>query len=163
MLAKVAEHYGLGSIVAIDPHNSPELLDHQADPAASSYKDFLKNIETAGIASQVEPHRAYSKDVSAGWNQPIRFLWIDGDHTYQGAKTDFDGFFPHVSPNGVMAIHDTLNVFSGPFAFLWKTSCAPTSLARRVSVIPSRGPNSARKTAANSRNNAPPWNVSPRR
>jgi predicted O-methyltransferase YrrM len=114
MLAKVAEHYGLGSIVAIDPHNSPELLDRQADPAASSYKDFLRNIEAAGIASQVEPHRAYSKDVSAGWNQPIRFLWIDGDHTYQGAKTDFDGFFPHVSPNGVVAIHDTLNVFSGP-------------------------------------------------
>ena len=114
MLAKVAAHYGLGSIVAIDPHNSPELLDHKADPAASSYKDFLRNIETAGVTGQVEPHRAYSKDVAGVWNQPIRFLWIDGDHTYQGAKTDFDGFISHVSPYGVVALHDALNVFSGP-------------------------------------------------
>jgi len=114
MLAKVAAHYGLGNIVAIDPHNSPELLDHEADPAASSFQDFLSNIETAGVRSQVEVHRAYSKDVSSTWNRPIRFLWIDGDHTYQGAKTDFDGFFPHVLPTGVVALHDALNVFSGP-------------------------------------------------
>jgi len=110
MLAKVAAHYGLGNIVAIDPHNSPELLD----PAASSFQDFLNNIETAGVSSHVEVHRAYSQDVSSGWNRPIRFLWIDGDHTYQGAKTDFDGFFPHVLPTGVVALHDALNVFSGP-------------------------------------------------
>jgi predicted O-methyltransferase YrrM len=114
MLAKVAAHYGFDPIVAIDPHNSPELLDHQADPAASSYQDFLNNIEAAGVANQVEPHRAYSKDVSSSWNRPIRFLWIDGDHTYQGAKTDFDGFFRFVNPLGVVAFHDTLNVFSGP-------------------------------------------------
>jgi hypothetical protein len=41
-------------------------------------------------------------------------LWIDGDHTYEGAKTDFDGFISHVSPYGVVALHDALNVFSGP-------------------------------------------------
>ena len=114
MLAKVAEHYGLGSIVAIDPHNSPELLDTKADPGASSFQDFLGNIEAAGVASQVEVHRAYSKDVSNAWDRPIRFLWIDGDHTYRGAKTDFDGFFSHVAPGGIVALHDALNVFSGP-------------------------------------------------
>jgi predicted O-methyltransferase YrrM len=114
MLAKVAAHYGLGRVVAIDPHNSPELLDHQADPAASSFQEFLGNIEAAGVADQVEVHRAYSKDVSSTWNRPIRFLWIDGDHTYQGAKADFDGFFPYVQPDGVVALHDSLNVFSGP-------------------------------------------------
>ncbi len=114
MLAKVAAHYGFGPIVAIDPHNSPLLLDHQADPAASSYREFLDNIQAAGVADHVEPYREYSKDVSSSWNRPIRFLWIDGDHTYEGAKTDFDGFFPHVVPHGVVAFHDALNVFSGP-------------------------------------------------
>jgi len=114
MLAKVAAHYGLGRIVAIDPHNCPELLDHQADPAASSFQDFLRNIEAAGVGDQVEVLRAYSKDVSGAWNRPIRFLWIDGDHSYRGAKTDFDGFFPHVLPQGVVALHDALNVVSGP-------------------------------------------------
>jgi hypothetical protein len=62
----------------------------------------------------VEIHRAYSKDVAATWNRSIRFLWIDGDHTYSGAKLDLDGFFPHLAPFAVVAIHDALNAFPGP-------------------------------------------------
>jgi predicted O-methyltransferase YrrM len=116
MLAKVAEHYGLGPVVAIDPHNfnSPELLELRTVPDATSYDEFVKNIQGAGISGLVEAHRAFSKDVAVSWNRPIRFLWIDGDHTYQGAKADFDGFFRHVMPGGVVAFHDALHEFAGP-------------------------------------------------
>jgi MMP 1-O-methyltransferase len=114
MLAKVASHYGLDPIVAIDPHNSPVLLDHQANPKASSYQDFLGSIQAAGIAKHVEPHVAYSTEMVKSWNRPIRLLWIDGDHSYEGAKNDLDGFLPHVVPLGVVAIHDALNAFPGP-------------------------------------------------
>ncbi len=114
MLAKVASHYGLGPIVAIDPHNSPILLDHQANEEATSYKDFLESIQTAGVSNHVEPHLAYSTDVANSWSRPIRLLWIDGDHTYEGAKKDLDGFFPHLVPLGVVAFHDALNEFPGP-------------------------------------------------
>ena len=114
MLAKVASHYGLGPIVAIDPHNSPILLDHQANPEASSYQDFLDSIHAAGVSNHVESHLAYSTDVASSWNRPIRLLWIDGDHSYEGAKKDLDGFFPHLVPLGVVAFHDALNAFPGP-------------------------------------------------
>ena len=116
MLAKVAAHYGLGPVVAIDPHNfnSAELQDLRTDAESTSFKDFLSNIETAGVASNVEVHRAFSKDIADTWNRPIRFLWIDGDHSYAGAKSDFDGFFPYVAPLGVVALHDSLHEFSGP-------------------------------------------------
>jgi hypothetical protein len=119
MLAKVAAHYGIGNVVAIDPHNfnlsekaevSPETLERPASTKA----DFLSSLKTAGVAEHVEFHHALSKDVSAIWNEPIRLLWIDGDHTYSGAKDDFDGFAPHVKPGGVIALHDALNAFSGP-------------------------------------------------
>jgi len=114
MLAKVASHYGGGPIVAIDPHNSPILLDHQSSQAASSYQDFLDSIQSAGVAAHVEPHAEYSTAVAKSWNRPIRFLWIDGDHTYEGAKSDLDGFIPHLVPQGVVAFHDTLSNFPGP-------------------------------------------------
>jgi hypothetical protein len=71
-------------------------------------------LKTAGVTEHVEFHRALSKDVSSSWKDPIRFLWIDGDHSCPGAKEDFDGFAPHVQPGGVIALHDALNVFSGP-------------------------------------------------
>lgn len=114
MLAKVASHYGLGPVVAIDPHNSPILLDHHADPESSSYKDFLNSIHAAGVSNHVESHVAYSTDVASLWKRPIRLLWIDGDHSYEGAKNDFHGFFPHLVPHGVVALHDALNAFPGP-------------------------------------------------
>jgi predicted O-methyltransferase YrrM len=114
MLAKVASHYDLGPIVAIDPHDSPILLDHQSDPEASSYRDFLTFIHAAGVSNQVESHVTHSAAVASSWNRPIRLLWIDGDHTYKGAKKDLDGFFPHLVPLGVVAFHDALNAFPGP-------------------------------------------------
>ena len=116
MLARVAMHYGLGPVVAIDPHNfnNVELEEHRTVPGASSYQEFLDHLRAAGVADRVEVHRAYSSEVAAGWNRPIGFLWIDGDHSYQGARTDFDGFIPHLLPGGVVAFHDALHEFAGP-------------------------------------------------
>ena len=116
MLGKLAEHYGFGPIVAIDPHNfnNAELAEHRAAPGATSYDEFLRNIEAAGVSSYIEVHRAFSTDVAKTWNRAIRMLWIDGDHSYAGAKADFDGFVPHVVPGGFVALHDALHEFAGP-------------------------------------------------
>jgi hypothetical protein len=37
----------------------------------------------------------------------IDFLFIDGDHTYEGVKLDFDLYSNLLSDNGVVVIHDT--------------------------------------------------------
>ena len=116
MLGKVAAHYGLGPVIAVDPHNfnNSELQDFKSAPDATSFNEFLHNIKAAGVDGHVEVHRAYSSEVASLWNRPIRFLWIDGDHSYPGAKADFDGFIRHLSPHGVVALHDSLHEFAGP-------------------------------------------------
>src|SRR5882724_1789358 len=90
LLAKVAAHYGLGKVVAIDPHNfnlseKARGVDSPARPE-SIKDDFLNSLRRAGVTEHVKFHHALSKDVSSSWNEPIRFLWIDGDHSYRGAK-----------------------------------------------------------------------------
>jgi MMP 1-O-methyltransferase len=114
MLAKVASHYGLGPIISIDPHTHILSTGRDSDTHPSTYDDFLTSLRGAGVEQHVEIHRAFSKKVSGAWNRTIRFLWIDGDHSYEGAKEDFDGFIPFVSPMGVVALHDALNNFPGP-------------------------------------------------
>lgn len=116
MLATVAQHFGNAPVVAIDPHtfDNPELAEHRAEPGASSYEAFLRNLDSAGVAASVEVHRAHSIEVASTWARPIRLLWIDGNHTYAGAKADFDCFIPHVVPGGVVAFHDALHPFEGP-------------------------------------------------
>lgn len=37
----------------------------------------------------------------------IDFLFIDGDHTYEGVKKDFDLYSKLLSDNGIIVIHDT--------------------------------------------------------
>jgi hypothetical protein len=114
MLATVAAHYKLGPVVAIDPHNSPILVNPDGGDQFSSYQDFLANIRGAGLADHVEPHLACSTEVSATWSRSIRLLWIDGDHSYAGVKADFDGFLSYLAPYGVVALHDSLSNFEGP-------------------------------------------------
>jgi hypothetical protein len=116
LLGKLAERYGFGPIVAIDPHtfHNAELVEHRTTPEATSYDAFLKHLDVAGVSRYIEVHRAFSSEVAASWSRPIRLLWIDGDHSYPGAKSDFDGFFPHMLPNGFVALHDALHEFAGP-------------------------------------------------
>ena len=46
------------------------------------------------------------KDAFAG--QQIDFLFVDGDHTYEGVKQDFELYGPLVRPGGIIAFHDIL-------------------------------------------------------
>ena len=40
--------------------------------------------------------------------QLIDFAFIDGDHTYEGVKADFNDYGPLVRPGGIIAFHDIL-------------------------------------------------------
>ena len=113
-LASIAAQYGFGEVVSIDPHTSPSVTDPMFSEKASSFEDFMDTLRTTGIERNVEVYRAASREVAPGWNRPIRLLWIDGDHTYAGAKEDFDLFSPYLIEGGIVAFHDTLHEFEGP-------------------------------------------------
>lgn len=38
--------------------------------------------------------------------RPVDFLFLDGDHSYQGVKQDHETFSPLVRPGGLVALHD---------------------------------------------------------
>ena len=114
MLATVAAYYGAGPVVAIDPHEGFAYLGPNVPQEPPTFDTFLASIKSAGIEHEVEVKRAYSRDAAKDWNRPIRVLWIDGDHSYQGCKEDFDLFAPYLADGAVIAFHDTLNSFEGP-------------------------------------------------
>jgi Methyltransferase domain len=113
-LASIAARYGLGKVVAVDPHTAPSVTDPDLKGQASTWDDFRATLRTAGLEAAVEAHRTFSRDLARGWDRPIRLLWIDGDHTYAGAKQDLDLFRRHLAPGAIVALHDVLNAFDGP-------------------------------------------------
>lgn len=48
--------------------------------------------------------RLKSNDVN--WTLPIKVLFIDGDHTYEGCKDDWNNFSPFVVKGGWIFFHD---------------------------------------------------------
>src|SRR6266481_8859659 len=113
-LASIVQRYGLGPVVAVDPHSAPAVTDFGHGSYVSSWDDFQASLRDAGVERNVDAHRAYSRDLAGGWTRPIRFLWIDGDHTYRGAKEDIDLFRGHLVPGAIVALHDVLHSFEGP-------------------------------------------------
>ena len=36
----------------------------------------------------------------------VGLLWLDGDHSYEGVRGDFDAWLPWLVTDGVVALHD---------------------------------------------------------
>jgi len=49
----------------------------------------------------------------------IDFLFIDGDHTYQGVRTDYEMYSPLVRKGGIIAFHDIGKNEEGGVHVLW--------------------------------------------
>jgi len=114
-IAYVTRELGLGKVVAVDPHTSPASTDPdlRGRGQATSYDDFVANLRAASVLDRVEIERGYSHDLARDWKDPIRFLWIDGDHTYEGARADVEMFKPFLADGAIVAMHDVLGTFEG--------------------------------------------------
>jgi MMP 1-O-methyltransferase len=113
-LATVARHYGCDPIIAVDPHTSPSSTDPDLQGASTSFDDFQNSLRIAGVENAVEVHRTFSGDLARTWTRPIRLLWIDGDHSYAGARADLDLYQPFLVEGAIVALHDALHPFDGP-------------------------------------------------
>ena len=49
----------------------------------------------------------------------VDFLFIDGDHSYEGVKMDFDLYSPLVRPGGIVALHDIASTLAPGVKRFW--------------------------------------------
>jgi predicted O-methyltransferase YrrM len=96
---------GRGMLYAIDPHEPTKWNDVNA---VDSFKEFTSNLSSIGVREQVSVIRSYSDAAAREWSLPIDLIFIDGDHSYEGVKRDWELFLPHVKPSGVVIFHDTI-------------------------------------------------------
>jgi len=72
----------------------------------------IKELET------IHPNFIFIKDYSfnvvKNWDKKIDYIFIDGDHTYNAVKQDFEDWYPHVKSGGIISIHDSSANRRGP-------------------------------------------------
>jgi predicted O-methyltransferase YrrM len=93
-----------GHVFCVDTWENQTMPDGEQD----TFGEFQKNIK--GVASLITPIRKNSKDLNPlDFNeQPLNLVFIDGDHSYQGVKNDFEKVASWVLGGGILAFHDCI-------------------------------------------------------
>ena len=70
------------------------------------FREFLKN--TKRYRNRFSILRKFSHEVIKEWptNRKIDFLWVDGDHSYEGVKKDTLNWIPLVKKGSFICFHD---------------------------------------------------------
>lgn len=106
----IAQGLKRGIIHCIDPFNaageegSKEVYESEKGEK-SLLLQFQHNLRTIPRSVSIEVHKGYSHEF-VGKIPFIDFLFIDGDHSIEGCKFDFENFSPYVNVNGFVAFHD---------------------------------------------------------
>lgn len=91
-------------------HHDPTVVD-----ARLGLMDTLPMFRFAVHQAGLEPHVVAVVGVSATvaryWTMPVALLFIDGGHGVEPARSDYEGWTPHVAMGGLLVIHD---VFPDP-------------------------------------------------
>jgi len=96
-LTRIAEHDAV--LISVDIEISPQARELRARLARGKQRIVSINGD-----SHDEQTRARVEQELGGL--PIDVLFIDGDHSYEGVRADFDLYSPLVRPGGVIGLHD---------------------------------------------------------
>jgi predicted O-methyltransferase YrrM len=96
---------GSGKLFAIDPHTRTNWNDENS---VDTLDEMRRNISLLKLEKRIEIIRETTERAAARWMLPIDMLFIDGDHSYEGVKRDWELFSPYVSGFGVVIFHDTI-------------------------------------------------------
>jgi predicted O-methyltransferase YrrM len=72
---------------------------------------FRRTLHAAGLEPHVVALVGRSPQLAALWGTQVGLVFIDGGHTDEHATGDYEGWVPHLAPEGVLVVHD---VFPDP-------------------------------------------------
>jgi predicted O-methyltransferase YrrM len=79
----------------------------------ASAKATQRVVGRAG-GPRVHWHVARSQDVGRDWSETVDVVFIDGDHSPDAVREDWEAWHPHVRPGGFVAFHDAREPGLGP-------------------------------------------------
>jgi len=83
-----------------------DAMEHHARKGEDVFGEFLRNVEP--YRDKILPMRGYSYEMINKFpkQKKIDFLFIDGNHSYEGVQRDIQDWIPLVKKNGIVCFHD---------------------------------------------------------
>ena len=79
-----------------------------------SYDICMRHFRRNGVADRVVLLRGFSQDMESRMPASFDFIFVDGDHSYQGIKTDWEIVGRRLRPGGIVCLHDTTQPKDAP-------------------------------------------------
>jgi len=99
---------GHDTVHTVDPHTGDrQALEAAGEALPSSEAELERNLSEAGVADSVVAHTARSDDLFERWDgSALRFLFVDGWHSYDAVKSDLRNWVPLLGPGGAVLVDD---------------------------------------------------------
>ncbi|MFE0190609.1 class I SAM-dependent methyltransferase [Streptomyces sp. NPDC058989] len=91
-------------------YHDPSVVDPEVG-RMDTLPAFRRTLHAAGLEDQVIALVGRSPQIAALWQAPVGLVFVDGGHTDEHARADYEGWAPHIAPDGLLVIHD---VFADP-------------------------------------------------
>jgi MMP 1-O-methyltransferase len=124
VLYSIDHHRGSEEHQKGEEFHDPRLVD-PATGQIDTLPMFRRTIAEAGLDDIVIGLVARSEVVASGWGTPLGLVLIDGSHSEESARRDYEGWAGHVVTGGLLVIHD---VFEDPA----RGGQAPLGIYRRA-------------------------------
>jgi predicted O-methyltransferase YrrM len=119
-------------VYAIDPHEEfIGVLGGVFGPEDRAA--FYRAMLDTGCYEVVRLINLSSEIVVPNWTKPVSLLWIDGDHSYEGVKRDFDCWSPHLTADATVVFDDSLDPTIGPLRLIQEM--LQTKLFEKADVV----------------------------
>lgn len=91
-----------GKLTCIDPWPKKNKTENPL------YKIFIRQINRTGFSERIKIIRDFSTSVNLPLDNDYDFIFIDGDHSYEGLKNDWDIVHKSLVPGGFVFLHDVI-------------------------------------------------------
>jgi predicted O-methyltransferase YrrM len=107
VMAQACKDNALGKVDFVDAGYGEDDENHWTGKAYWRSNEGKKCFKNFGLGQHIQifvttTSEFFKKHPTRKYN----YIYLDGDHSYEGVKSDFESFWPQLNPGGFMLLHD---------------------------------------------------------
>lgn len=108
ILGLACRENGSGHVDFVDAGYGRDNPNHWGGIGFWRQNDVVRHFKKFDVDSWITTHVMTSQDFAKQTRSRFQYIYIDGDHSYEGVKQDYRTFWPRLGRGGCMVFHDVL-------------------------------------------------------